>query len=977
MADRLKSRGFAAPRRPWPAAVLALGLGLAALTAPAAWAREDAAAAGNGLFAAIRANDIATVKRLVEGGTDPRAKDGKGVSAPQLAVRLGHHTIAQFLLAYRRPEALPPLPAEPAPEAPTAETKPAEAPTPAPAAAAEPAAMPDSDGKAADGADRFMPLPPRRPGSKSPVAVVEAPASLPAPLSPPPTRDAEAALPGSGAKDALPPPDGTPAVTAKAPEPAPPAEPDKAAADKPGMFARAKSWIGGLFGFGGEESPRREAPVAATAPEPALAEKTPEAKSAAAPEPAPAADTAALPRDPDKVAAAGDPALPGESRDLPMPDLPKALAQAPVPEDALGKALAVPDDGNPTPGDAAGLDSLFALPGDKKPEAAAPGKVDFASLTPKERLAALDALLARPLVRDAETALEESREVALSHLREQAARKDAAAKDGRQPALPPEGAKTDTAAVDGPPPGTQMSRRLKIPLPPPDPKGRKTPARDPWFRDVSPDEPDVRAAHAQMRAGPPERGEAPPPIPKVPQLADRPGAKDSEDKKVAANMPAPPPIKETAPPPAATPATPATPGAAKSDDPLAALFDVAPKDKAKEDAGAKAAGAAKSDDPLAALFDGGPKEPAKAADPLAAELGAQPAIEAKDPDAAGDPLAQALAGLTEAISGPEKGAAAPAVDPIQAAEPPKRTPQEILSALPEGSEVKLDTEGRPKLPAIWTLPVVIPGQEPPVQDLATAYIIPANFRAAFTDKAAGKAGEVPPGAQSAGAWPVTKIEMADGKVVDSPAEGQGDAPAAQPGLAPVGDGRPLEGVTLSLGAGTSLYNTFIPENAKGGEGRAADCIEKAGGRTQFCIVELRWPAYLESRFLVSTILYTGTGAVVRFDDGLPTRIHVVYLADGFDDIADWLVRRFGPPSSTVTRSVAPFGQARRDNPTMVWRAIDRVTKKTVSLEIRKFDDTRDGFPDVRNGVITLYREGTPGIFPQVSIHELMRLKRTG
>lgn len=976
MADRLKSRWISAPRRPWPAAVMALGLGIAALTAPAAWANQDAGAAGNGLFAAIRANDIATVKRLVEGGTDPRAKDGKGISAPQLAVRLGHHTIAQFLLAYRRPEALPPLPVAPAPEA-VAEAKPAEVPAPAPAAAGEPAAMPDVDHKAADGADKFLPLPPRRTGPQAPMAVAEAPAPLPTPVTPPTVREPEVAAPGSGAKDALPPPGDTPAETAEAVEPATPAEPAKAEADKPGMFARAKSWIGGLFGFGGEEPPM-EKPAVAKAPEPAPSEKAPEAKTAAATESAPATDPAALPRDLDKVAAAGDPALAGESRDLPMPDLPKALAEAPVPEDALGKALAVPDDGNPTPGDAAGLDSLFALPGDKKPDAEPPAKVDFASLTPKERLAALDALLARPLVRDAESALEESREVALSHLRAQAARKDAAAKGDRQPALPPEGAKTDTAAVDGPPPGTQMSRRLKIPLPPPDPKGRKSPARDPWFRDVSPDEPDVRAAHAQMRAGPPERGEAPPPVPKVPQLANRAGGETGQDKKVAANMPAPPPIKETAPPPAATTATPATPGGAKSDDPLAALFDVSPKDKATEDAGAKAAGAAKTDDPLAALFDGGPKEPAKAADPLAAELGTQPATEAKDADTTADPLAQALAGLTEAISGPEKGAAAAAPDPIQAAEPPKRTPQEILAALPAGSEVKLDTEGRPKLPAIWTLPVVIPGQEPPVQDLATAYIIPANFRAAFTDKAAkGKAIDVPSGVQSAGAWPVTKIEMADGKVVDSPAEGREEPHAALPGLAPVGDGRPLEGVTLSLGAGTSLYNTFIPETAKGGEGRAADCIEKAGGRTQFCIVELRWPAYLESRFLVSTILYTGTGGVVRFDDGLPTRIHVVYLADGFDEIAGWLVRRFGPPSSTVTRSVAPFGQARRDNPTMVWRTIDRVTQKTVSLEIRKFDDTRDGFPDVRNGVITLYREGTPGIFPQVSIHELMRLKRTG
>jgi hypothetical protein len=276
------------------------------------------------------------------------------------------------------------------------------------------------------------------------------------------------------------------------------------------------------------------------------------------------------------------------------------------------------------------------------------------------------------------------------------------------------------------------------------------------------------------------------------------------------------------------------------------------------------------------------------------------------------------------------------------------------------------------LPAAWTLPVVLPGQSPPVQDLASAYITPASFRASFEQnaEAAAKLGPVPPGANAASAWPVTKIKMADGAVVSPP-----PVPTQEAALPT--EPRALDSATLSLGAGASLYNTFVPVGAKGGEGRAPECIEKSGGRTQFCIKELQWPAFLEPRFLVSTILYTGTASVVRFDDGAPTRMHVVYGSDGFGEVTDWLVRRFGPPTSTVTRSIAPFGQARRDNPTMIWRATDRVTGKDVSLEIRHYDDTRDGFPDIRNGVIMLYREGTPSIFPHVSVHELMRLKRTG
>ncbi|MEK9671957.1 MAG: hypothetical protein VW268_05570 [Rhodospirillaceae bacterium] len=310
-----------------------------------------------------------------------------------------------------------------------------------------------------------------------------------------------------------------------------------------------------------------------------------------------------------------------------------------------------------------------------------------------------------------------------------------------------------------------------------------------------------------------------------------------------------------------------------------------------------------------------------------------------------------------------------------AAAPPPATPAEILKVLPAGSQVKLDLEGRPILPGLWTEPVVLTGQQPPLKDLARAYVTPAGFRAGLDrSKSDTLMGAGPPGANSAGAWTVTKIEMADGKSVQPPPAGQGGEPLP-PSAA--GQNAALENVTLSIGTGTNLYNTFIPANAKGGEGRAPECIEKSGGRTQVCITELSWPAFLEPKFLVSTILYTGTGAVVRFDDGSPTRMQVVYQADAFDEITDWMVRRFGPPSQAVNRSISPFGQPRRDNTSTIWRALDRVTQKPVMLEVRKYDDTRDGFPDIRNGVIMLYREGAPGIFPQVSVHELMRLKPTG
>ncbi|UTW52759.1 hypothetical protein KFF05_05195 [bacterium SCSIO 12827] len=960
------------------AAALALCLGATVLIGIPAQAQDSGAGA---LFAAIRANDLDAVKQIVASGADPRARDAEGLSAPQAAVRLGHHVIAHYLLAYRRPKVDPPLDQaiDQALDRAVAETEKTVGPIPEAAppqteAADAPVTLPEPAPAAVDVADRRE-----------------------HPPVPPDDKDTKVLAPILGGVDA--PDHARPQSAQTAPQAAPAGQPENplpssetARPWSPTFVTRLGNWARKMMGFDPDDAataegtdPAREAQAPVVLTPPPAETGSPIETTEASPSAAPGDPTDTLP-DLDKLAAQNNPAMEAANPDLPEADLPRALARSPAPADPLAKALAQPDGGtDPLPD--GGLDPLLSMldaPTDNKsalPQAAAatksPAKVDLMALAPKDRLAWLDSLLAKPIARDAEESLSDSRDEALSHLRDQAKRKaaEADAAEAALSAAEKKNLKTDTSAVEGPPPGTNLSRRLKIPLPPPDPKGRKNFARDPWFRDVSPDEPDIRAAHRSLKAPPPERGTPPKPTPKVPQLANLPDGKaKASDQKLAVNMPDAPPIRETPRPatPAATPATPADAsldalekefgGPAPANDPLAAELGLDTP-----------AGTAPAADPLAAELGLGGAGGLPADDPLAAELGIGAPPEGGQKTAeANDPLSQALGDLSSLLDSDK-----PSTNPLDA-EPPVATSQEILAALPPGSEVRLDVEGRPVLPAAWTLPVVLPGQAPPVQDLASAYVTPASFRAGF-DKAAQDAaqlGPLPSGANAASAWPVTKVQMADGAVIDPPANAA-LADGSSPQAALANQGRALDGVTLSVGAGTSLYNTFVPENARGGEGLAPECIEKTGGRTQFCIKELQWPAFLEPKFLVSTILYTGTGSVVRFDDGAPTRIHTVFNSDGFGEIADWLVRRFGPPTATVTRSVAPFGQARRDNPTMIWRAVDKVTQKTVSLEIRHFDDTRDGFPDIRNGVMMLYREGTPGIFPQVSVHELMRLKRTG
>lgn len=975
------------------AAALALCLGAVLLICAPAHAQDSGSGA---LFAAIRANDLDAVKQIVASGADPRARDAGGLSAPQAAVRLGHHVIAHYLLAYRRPKSDMPTDQaiDQALDRAVAETEKTVGPIPETAppqaeAANAPVTLPEPAPAAVDIADR-RDAPPVPPHDKDTKVLAPILGSADAP---------DHARPQSAQTD-------PPATSAGQPEkPLPSSE--TARPWSPTFITRLGNWAREVMGFGTDDAataettvPARGTPTAPTALTPPPAEtgvpsETAETGPAAAPE-----DPTDILPDLDKLAAQNNPAMEALNRDLPEADLPRALADSPAPGDPLGKALAQPDGGTePLP--SGGLDPLLSLldgPANNKPSprpapTKGPAKVDLMAMAPKDRLAWLDSLLAKPVARDAENSLADSKDEALSHLRERAKMKaaEAEAAEAALSEAEKKTLKTDTSAVEGPPPGTDMSRRLKIPLPPPDPKGRKNFARDPWFRDVSPDEPDVRAAHRSLRASPPERGTPPEPTPKVPQLTNLPDGKAmTPDQKLAANLPDAPPIRET--PRSATPA--AKPSAsldalekefgspAPKNDPLAAELGLdspagpAPAaDPLAAELGIDTPDTKKpAADPLAAELGLGGAGSPPTGDPLAAELGASALSDGDQKTAeGGDPLSQALGDLSSLLDSDKPSGASP-LD----AEPPVATPQEILAALPPGSEVRLDVEGRPVLPAAWTLPVVLPGQAPPVQDLASAYVTPANFRAGFDKgaQAAAQLGPLPAGANAASAWPVTKVQMADGAVIAPPANAA-LAEGAPSHAALANQGRALDGVTLSVGAGTSLYNTFVPENARGGEGRAPECIEKTGGRTQFCIKELQWPAFLEPKFLVSTILYTGTGSVVRFDDGAPTRIHTVFSAEGFDEVADWLVRRFGPPTATVTRSVAPFGQARRDNPTMIWRAVDKVTQKTVSLEIRHFDDTRDGFPDIRNGVMMLYREGTPGIFPQVSVHELMRLKRTG
>lgn len=212
-------------------------------------------------------------------------------------------------------------------------------------------------------------------------------------------------------------------------------------------------------------------------------------------------------------------------------------------------------------------------------------------------------------------------------------------------------------------------------------------------------------------------------------------------------------------------------------------------------------------------------------------------------------------------------------------------------------------------------------------------------------------------------WPVTEVEAGNAT--------PGVPPPPRPGVL---TRTSLTDVVLSLGESVTLENTLPPQ--QDGIDPLNECIKKNRGSTLFCVEPIDWPSNLQPMFMVPTILYTGPMAITRYDQGSPSRFHSLFDSNEFEDIVAYYQARYGEPTEIWKRSIAPLAKPRQDNPTVSWRSRDTRTNIISVLEIRKFDDSRGGFPDTNRGAVMLYHLNAPSIFPQVSSHELMRLRRT-
>ena len=184
-------------------------------------------------------------------------------------------------------------------------------------------------------------------------------------------------------------------------------------------------------------------------------------------------------------------------------------------------------------------------------------------------------------------------------------------------------------------------------------------------------------------------------------------------------------------------------------------------------------------------------------------------------------------------------------------------------------------------------------------------------------------------------------------------------------------GKPLDGVILTLGETTRLGKALRPDQL---ESEETPCVQKKHGTIVFCVEAVDWPDEMEGHFMVNSIMYQGSKAIVRYDEGWATNFHALFVSESYDAIIAYYLKRFGEPTENWTRRIAPLAAPRKLNPTVVWRSIEPVTNLTTHLEVRKYDDTRGGFPDTKRGAILLRHTYSTPIFPQLSTLELMLAK---
>ncbi|MBE0531263.1 MAG: hypothetical protein IH626_10580 [Rhodospirillales bacterium] len=205
--------------------------------------------------------------------------------------------------------------------------------------------------------------------------------------------------------------------------------------------------------------------------------------------------------------------------------------------------------------------------------------------------------------------------------------------------------------------------------------------------------------------------------------------------------------------------------------------------------------------------------------------------------------------------------------------------------------------------------------------------------------------------------------------LDGPADTVGVAPVRTAMASPPTPPRRAPDSVLTLGESAYISAAMPPESADPSERNF--CVKKGRGAVVFCVEPVDWPAKLARQLRVNSIMYQGAQAIVRYDNGIVTRIQAIFPTESHSTLITHYTQRFGKPTATSEQAITPFAQPRQSNQVASWQRVDPLTHEKTTLEIRRYDDTRGSFPDMRHGAILLYNAASPPIFPVLSTLDLM------
>ena len=177
---------------------------------------------------------------------------------------------------------------------------------------------------------------------------------------------------------------------------------------------------------------------------------------------------------------------------------------------------------------------------------------------------------------------------------------------------------------------------------------------------------------------------------------------------------------------------------------------------------------------------------------------------------------------------------------------------------------------------------------------------------------------------------------------------------------------PVVGMSMKLGNARATESSNV-------------CVRKKALDNWFCVEPVDWPDDIADAFQVHTTLYRGRKAIVRYEGGVVTQIHVLFPKGNFRAIIRHFTELFGAPAETTDNWAVLPGEPNRRNRTVRWRGAEAEGAGAGILEVREIDDLRwSSPPDIRHGVVWLYRKGADPVFRYVSWSDflLARVERT-